>query len=173
MAAHPDVDRRRGFWLSHGMAATPHCLQTAAGPLGVWLPEGERLEDAGGIAYWTPDARLGQFIVAPAEGDDPLAADREGGQVTVEADETTRRGGRDVRHLRYRVRRRVPREVVLSAEGRRHEGGEEVEHVGEVLQIEGGEQPVRARYAVRADAPDDVRAQFAQVLERLRIGDEA
>jgi hypothetical protein len=150
----------------------PHRLQTAAGPITVRLPDGAHLEDAGGLSYWTPDARLGQFTVAPAAGEDPLGADR-GGELTVEADDTSRRGGLDVRHLRYRVRHTLPREVVRTPEGRRHEGGTEVEHVGEVLRIGDGEAAVRVAYAVRADAPAAVREQLAAVLDGVRIGDEA
>jgi hypothetical protein len=151
-------------------------LETAAGPIEVWLPPGATLEDADGVAYWSPDPRLGRFTVRLAAGEDGdalLAAERAGGELEVEADERTDRGGRPVRRLRYRVRRRAPREVVLTPAGRRHEGGEEVEHLGDVLLIGGGEQTVRAGYAVRADAPDELRARFAEMLDRLRIGNEA
>jgi hypothetical protein len=153
-----------------------HRLETAAGPIEVWLPPGAALEEVDGVAYWSPDARLGRFVVAPAAGEDGdglLASERAGGDLDVEADERTERGALPVHRLRYRVRRRTPREVVLTPAGRRHEGGEEVEHLGEVLLIGEGPQTVRAGYAVRTDAPDEVRARFAEVLDRLRIGSEA
>ena len=62
---------------------------------------------------------------------------------------------------------------MLGPAGRRHEGGEEVEHIGDVLLIGEGAQTVRAGYAVRADAPAQAREQLAEVLDRLRIGSEA
>jgi hypothetical protein len=153
-----------------------HRLETAAGPIDVWLPSGASLEDVDGVAYWSPDPRLGRFVVTPAAGEDGealLATERAGGELDVEADERTERGGQPVHRLRYRVRHRVPREVVLTPAGRRHEGGEEVEHLGEVLLIGAGPQTVRAGYSVRADAPDELRARFAEVLDRLRVGSEA
>jgi hypothetical protein len=152
-----------------------HRLETAAGPIEVWLPGDAELEDVDGLAYWSPDPRLGRFTVAPAAGQDGdalLATERAGGEVAVEADERTERGGRPVHRLRYRVRREVPREVVLTPAGRRHEGGEQVEHLGDVLLIGEGAATVRAGYAVRTDAPDELRARFAEVLDRLRIGTE-
>jgi len=153
-----------------------HRLETAAGPIEVWLPPDAALQDVDGIAYWSPDPRLGRFTVAPAAGQDGealLATERAGGEVEVEADERTERGGRPVRRLRYRVRRHTAREVVLGPSGRRHEGDEDVEDLGDVLLIGEGSQTVRAGYAVRADAPDEMRANLAAVLERLRIGSEA
>ena len=115
-------------------------------------------------------------MIAPAPGEDGdglLAAEAEGGALEVEADERSERGGLPVRRLRYRVRAETPREVVLGPAGRRHEGGEEVEHVGDVLLIGAGAETVRAGYTVRSDAPGDVRARLAEVLDRLRIGTEA
>jgi hypothetical protein len=153
-----------------------HRLETVAGPIDVWLPPGAALEDVDGVAYWSPDPRLGRFTVAPAAGEDGdalLATERAGGKVEVEADERTEHGGRPVHRLRYRVRRDAPREVVLTPAGRRHEGGEQAEYLGDVLLIGEGPQTVRAGYAVRADAPDELRARFAEVLDRLRIGSEA
>jgi hypothetical protein len=153
-----------------------HPLQTAAGPLEVWIPPGEALQDLDGVSYWSPDPRQGRFMIAPAPGEDGdalLASERAGGALEVEADERSERGGLPVRRLRYRVRRELPREVVLGPAGRRHEGGEEVEHLGDVLLIGEGPQTVRAGYAVRGDAPGELRARFAEVLDRLRIGSEA
>jgi hypothetical protein len=151
-------------------------LQTAAGPIEVWIPPGEPLWDLDGVAYWSPDPRLGRFMIAPAPGEDGdglLATERAGGAVDVEADVRIERGGLPVRRLRYRVRGELPREVVLGPAGRRHEGGEEVEHLGDVLLIGEGLHTVRAGYSVRGDAPDELRARFAEVLDRLRIGSEA
>jgi hypothetical protein len=146
-------------------------LETAAGPIEVWLPSGAALQDLDGVAYWSPDPRLGRFTVAPgADGDALLAAERAEAELEVESDERGERGGRPVRHLRYRVRRHAPREVVLTPGGRRHEGGEEVEHLADFLLIG---DAVRAGYSVRVDAPEELRARFAEVLERLRIGSEA
>jgi hypothetical protein len=153
-----------------------HRLETAAGPIEVWLPPGAALQELDGIAYWSPDPRLGRFAVAPAPGQDGdalVATERASGEVDVEADERTARGGRPVRRLRYRVRRHTPREVVLGPAGRRHEGDEDVEDICDVLLIGQGAETVRAGYAVRADAPGDMRADLAEVLERLRIGSEA
>ena len=153
-----------------------HRLETAAGPIEVWIPPGGALRDLDGVAYWSPDPRLGRFTVAPAAGEDGdalLATEREGGELDVEADERGERGGLPVRRLRYRLRRETPREVVMGPAGRRHEGGEQVEHLGDVLLIGEGAHTVRAGYAVRGDAPDDIRAGFAEVLDRLRIGSEA
>lgn len=153
-----------------------HRLETAAGPIEVWIPPGEALQDLHGVAYWSPDPNLGRFTVAPAAGEDGdalLATERAGGELDVEADERTERGGLPVRRLRYRLRRETPREVVMGPAGRRHEGGEQVEHLGDVLLIGEGAQTVRAGYAVRGDAPEEIRARFAEVLDRLRIGSEA
>jgi hypothetical protein len=50
--------------------------------------------------------------------------------------------------------------------------GADVEHLGDVLLIGTGAQTVRAGYAVRGDAPDEMRARYAEVLDRLRIGSE-
>jgi hypothetical protein len=153
-----------------------HRVQTAAGPVDVWLPSGETLDDVGGIAYWSPDPRQGRFTVADddeADGDALLETERAHGDVEVEADERSSRGGVDVRRVRYRVRRSEPREVVLTEQGAQHVGGTPAEHVADVLLIGAGTAGARAGYSVRADAPPELRAQFAEILDRVRVGGES
>jgi hypothetical protein len=149
-----------------------HRVQTAAGPLDVWLPPGETLADVDGIAYWSPDPRLGRFTVTEADddGDALLATERAHGEVELEADERSTHGGADVRRLRYRVRRDSPREVAATEWGRTHLGAEAVEHLSDVLLIAAGGHVARAGYSVRADAPPELRAQFAEVLDRVHVG---
>jgi hypothetical protein len=152
-----------------------HRVQTAAGPIGVWLPSGESLDDVNGIAYWSPDPRLGRFTVISDEdpdGDALLATERAHGEVSLESDERSRRGGVDVRRVRYRVSRSEPRDVVRIGGEERHVGGALAEHISDVLLIGDGAAGARAGYSVRADAPDALRAQFAEVLDRVRVGDE-
>lgn len=152
-----------------------HRIQTAAGPVGVWLPSGESLQDVDGIAYWSPDPRLGRFTVI--SDDDPdadalLAAERAHGEVELEATERSQRGGLDVRRLRYRVRRTEPRDVLLVGGEQRHVGGAPAEHISDVLLIGDRGAGARAGYSVRADAPEELRAEFAEVLDRVRVGAE-
>jgi hypothetical protein len=157
------------------MAASRHRVQTAAGPVDVWLPPGEALDDVNGMAYWSPDPRLGRFTVADDadDGEALLELERAHGDVEVEADERTSRGGADVRRLRYRVRRDEPREVVVTPQGTQHTGGVPAEHVSDVLLIGSGGHTARAGYSVRADAPPELRAKFAEILDRIRIGGES
>jgi hypothetical protein len=152
-----------------------HRVQTAAGPVDVWLPAGESLDDVDGIAYWSPDPRLGRFTVISDEdpdGDALLATERAHGEVELESDERSRRGGLDVRRVRYRVRRTEPRAVVRTEQGRGDVGGAPAEHVADVLLIGAGDHAARAGYSVRADAPAELREQFAEVLDRVRVGGE-
>jgi len=157
------------------MQAAWHRVQTAAGPVDVWLPPGESLDDVNGIAYWSQDPRLGRFTVISDEDPDAdalLATERANGEVELESDERSERGGLDVRRVRYRVRRTEPREVLLGERGERHVGGTPAEHVSDVLLIGAGEAGARAGYSVRADAPPELRARFAEVLDRVRVGGE-
>jgi hypothetical protein len=152
-----------------------HRVQTAAGPVGVWLPAGEALEDVDGIAYWSPDPRLGRFTVISdddPDGDALLATERAHGEVELEADERSRRGGLAVRRLRYRVRRTEPRDVVLVGGEQRDVGGAPAEHISDVLLIGDSGAGARAGYSVRADAPEDLRVQFVAVLDSVRVGGE-
>ena len=140
------------------------------------LPGDAVLEEAGAVAYWSPDPALGRFTVAPTPGagaDALLAAERERGAVAVEADERRERGGVPARRLRYRIRLRREREVVLTGGREEHRGGSDEEHVADVVVIGEGDGIVRAGYAVRADAPPDLAAAFAAALDSLRIGTEA
>jgi hypothetical protein len=152
-----------------------HRVETAAGPVDVWLPSGETLDDVHGIAYWSPDPRLGRFTIVSDEdgdGDALLATERAHGEVAVESDERSERGGTPVRRIRYRVRRTEPRDVLVEAGQTRYTGGTEAEHLSDVMLIDAGAQTVRAGYSVRADAPAELRERFAEVLDRVRIGSE-
>jgi hypothetical protein len=159
------------------MEATWRPVQAAAGPIRVWLPAGARLEDVGGVEYWSPDAHQGRFTVASTDGEDGerlLAAERAaGGEVIVELDEKVQRGGVDVRRLRYRVRHREPREVLVGEDGEtRHTGGTPAEHLSDVLVLRDGDRVVRAGYSVRTDADPELRATFAEILDRVDVGSE-
>jgi hypothetical protein len=119
---------------------------------------------------------LGRFTVADddePDGDALLATERAHGDVEVESDQRSSRGGADVRRLRYRVRREEPRDVVRTEHGEQHVGGTPAEHVADVLLIGAGEHGARAGYSVRADAPAELRARFAEILDRVRIGGES
>lgn len=159
-------------WFDWGVAAAWHRFAAADGAVVVWLPPGGTLaERPGGLRYWSPDPELGRFTVASGEasGDDPLAAERAHGELAVEVDEELRAGGHVVRRLRYRVRRSEPHVLVGAADGPRHAGGEDVEHVSDALLLCDGARLVRVGYTVRADAPADVRATFADVLARVEL----
>jgi hypothetical protein len=150
----------------------------AGGLVRVWLPLGETLEEIDGVAVWSPDEELGRFTVASAEGssdgDALLAAERDYGVVEIEQDARLQRGGLQVRRLRYRSRRHMPREVIDRGEaGVAHVGGEDVETLADFLIFESGSRLVRAGYAVLTDAPEDLRSSFAEVYDRLEIGDES
>jgi hypothetical protein len=106
------------------------------------------------------------------DGDALLATERAHGEVALESDERSRRGGVDVRRVRYRVSRTEPRDAVLIGGEERHVGGALAEHISDVLLIGDGAAGARAGYSVRADAPEALRAQFAEVLDRVRVGDE-
>jgi hypothetical protein len=157
------------------MQAAWHRVQTAAGPVDVWLPSGETLDDVHGIAYWSPDPRLGRFTIVSDEdgdGDALLATERAHGEVAVESDERSQRGGTPVRRIRYRVRRSEPRDLLVQDDQTRHAGGTDAEHLSDVLLIDAGDQTVRAGYSVRTDAPAELRERFAEVLDRLRVGSQ-
>jgi hypothetical protein len=144
-------------------------VQAGAGAVRVWLPAGAQLEEVGGLEYWSPDPRQGRFTVA-SDGEDVLGAERAaGGEVTVELDERSARGGVDVRRLRYRVRVQEPRDAL---EGQRYVGGVTAEHISDMLLLRRGDSVIRAGYTVRADADPELRKTFAEVLDRLRVGSE-
>ena len=152
-----------------------HRVQTAAGPVDVWLPSGESLDDVNGIAYWSPDPRRGRFTVISDEDPDAdalLATERAHGEIELELDERSERGGLAVRRLRYRVRRTEPREVLRTEHGTQHAGGGVAEHIADVLLIGAGDHGARGGYSVRADAPADLRERFTEVLDRVRVGGE-
>jgi hypothetical protein len=163
--------RADGVCFDSHMDPACHRVETAAGAIDVWLPADETLDDVDGIAYWSPDPRMGRFTVTDADGDGDalLATERAHGEVEVEADQRSSRGGADVRRLRYRVRRDTPRDIVATEQGRMHVGGEAAEHVSEMLLIAAAGHVARAGYSVRADAPPALQASFAQVLDRVRI----
>ncbi len=168
------VARRGGLWL-HGHVGTAQRLDTPAGPVSVTLPDAAVLQDAGAVAYWSPDPASGRFTVAPtpdAGADALLAAERERGAVEVELDERGERGGLPVRRVRYRIRLRRDREVVLEGGREQHRGGTEEEHRADVVVIGDGAATVRAGYSVRAGAPPELAAAFAAALDSLRIGSE-
>ena len=108
----------------------------------VWLPPGEAFETSPGYRYWSPDPAFGRFVVIDgADPDELLANEREHGDVELELDERERRG----RRLRY----------VSTVRGQRH--------LNDVLFVD----DVRAGYAVRDDAPESLKATFAEILERI------
>ncbi len=149
----------------------------AGGLVRVWLPPDETLEEDDDFAMWSPDSELGRFTVASAEGSEDgdalLAAERAHADVEVEEDARLERGGLQVRRLRYRSRRHVPREVVKRpGEDRTDVGGENVETLADFLLLQSGNRLTRVGYAVRADAPEPLRAALEQVYVRLEIGDE-
>jgi hypothetical protein len=156
-----------------------HPFDAAGGAVRVWLPAGAALADADGVAWWSPDAELGAFSVVSGDagdgdGDALLAAEREGAEVEVERDERYERGGLPVRRLRYRTRRETPRVVLArGAAGRVHAGGESEQRLADLLLVTSGGRLVRVGYTVRDDAPAAMRDDFAEALERVRLGSEA
>jgi hypothetical protein len=149
----------------------------AGGLVRVWLPPDEALEEVDDFAIWSPDAELGRFTVASAEGSEDgdalLAAERAHGEVEVEEDARLERGGLEVRRLRYRSRRHTPREVVRRRGERTDVGGEDVETLADFVLLHAGGRLIRAGYAVRGDAPEPLRTALEQVYDRLEIGDES
>ena len=146
----------------------------AGGVVRVWLPPGETLEEVDGVGMWSPaDPALGRFTVTSAEGvgdgDALLDAERSYGEVEVEEDERSERGGVPVRHVRYRSRRDAPHKVVT---GGRVVGGEQVETLADFVLLESGGRLIRVGYAVRGDAPEALSESLEQVYRRLEIGDE-
>ena len=147
------------------------------GVLAVWLPDGQRLHDVGGVQMWSPDDRWGRFsVVTGAAGggvEELLAAEREHGRVSVERDEIRHWGGRAVRRVRYRVSREVPAEVVRGPGGLRHVGGHVQEHTADFVFVGHADgRLTRAGTVVDDGAPDALSRALAEVLERLEIGGE-
>ena len=161
------------------MAGDWHPFDAAGGAVRVWLPAGAALADAEGVAWWSPDPELGAFSVvsgdpADGEGDALLAAEREGAEVEVERDERFERGGLPGRRLRYRTRRETPRVVLAGGDaGPVYAGGESEQRLADLLLVTSGGRLVRVGYTVRDDAPPAMRADFAEALERVRLGSEA
>jgi hypothetical protein len=160
------------------MAAAWDAVETASGVVTVLLPPGETLHEHDGIAAWPDGAGAGRFTVvsgplAAGGGNELLAAERAGGEVTVELDESAVRGGLAVRHLRYRARRHEPRVILDGGDaGPIHGGDEDVEYESDFLLITAGQTLVRAGYAVRTDGPASLKETLDQVMRRLRVGDE-
>jgi hypothetical protein len=155
-----------------------HPFDAAGGAVRVWLPPGAAMTEADGVAWWSPDAELGAFSVlsgdaGDGDGDALLAAEGEGAEVEVERDERSERGGLPVRRLRYRTRRETPRVVIArGAAGRLHVGGEMERRLADLLLVTAGGRLVRVGYTVRDDAPAPMREDFAEALERVRLGSE-
>jgi hypothetical protein len=172
------ADRHR-FWFHRcTMAAAWDVVEAASGVVTVLLPPGETLHEHDGIAAWPGGSGAGRFTVvsAPLEaggGDELLAAERAGGDVAVEIDERSSRGGLAVRRLRYRTRRHEPRVILDSgAGGPVHGGDEDAEYLSDFLLITAGPTLVRAGYAVRTDGPASLREALGEIMRRLRVGDE-
>lgn len=145
----------------------------------VLLPPGETLHERDGVTAWPEGSAAGRFTVVSAPvtaggGDELLAAERAGGDVSVELDQPSTRGGLAVRRLRYRTRRHEPR-VILDggAAGPIYGGDEDVEYLIDFLLIHDGPTLVRAGYAVRTDGPADLRDALQQIMRELRVGDES
>jgi hypothetical protein len=160
------------------MAAAWDAVVAAGGAVTVLLPPGESLHEHDGIMAWPDGSGAGRFTVLSAPiagggGDELLTAERAGGEVAIELDERSTRGGLGVRHLRYRVRRHEPRVVLDGGDaGPIHGGDEDVEYLSDFLLIERGTRLVRAGYAVRTDAPVALREALARIVRELRVGDE-
>jgi hypothetical protein len=144
----------------------------------VLLAPGEMLHEHEGITAWPDGSPGGRFTIVSAPvaaggGDQLLAAERAGGEVAVQVDECSTRGGLPVRRLCYRTRRHEPR-VILDggAAGAIHGGDEDVEYVSDFLLIKVGPTLVRAGYAARSDVPADLRGALEQIMRTLRVGDE-
>jgi hypothetical protein len=160
------------------MTGAWHPFEVAGGAVRVWLPPGQKLQDRDGIACWSPSAELGSFTVVSGpegdgDGDALLEAERAGAEVDVEQDERAERGGLPVRRLRYRTRRHTPRTVIdRGHDGPLYTGDEDVEYLTDVFLLRVGDRLVRVGYSVLATAPPQVRGALAEMLERVRIGDE-
>jgi hypothetical protein len=153
-------------------------VQVAGGAVRVVLPAGQELQEREGVARWSPDPDAGAFTIVSgaAEGggaDVLLAAERADGQVDVEQDEETHRGGLPVRHVRYRSHRHTPRVALDGGDaGPRYAGDEDVAYRNEFLFVVSGERIVRVGYAILEQAPAEVREALEAVLHQVRIGDE-
>lgn len=146
-------------------------------PPGVELSEDETTPPGETYLYWSPQSNLGTFSVfcQPAPGDSPedlLALERElGTEVTVEIDERLSKESGPVHHLRYRTAETRPRETVRDpvTGSISHLPVRRVVQVAEYLFWRGKSNSISAGYRVDADAPGDLVATFAQMLERFRL----
>jgi hypothetical protein len=150
----------------------------AGGTVRVMLPAGHEPEDRDGIVSWTPDPAAGRFTVltgmlSDGDGDELLAAERSGGEVDVEIDEDSQRGGLPVRRLRYRSRRHSDRVVLdRGSQGPEYAGDEDVESLADLLFVTDRDAIVRVGYSVLVGAAQATLDVLAETLARVRIGRE-
>lgn len=149
----------------------------------LWLPpdaelsEDETAPPGETYLYWSPQPNLGTFSVfcQPAPGDSPedlLALERDlSTEITVEVNERVSRESGPVHRLRYRTAETAPRETVRDpvTGSISHLPARRVVQIAEYLFWHGKSSTVSAGYRVDADAPTDLIATFARMLERFRL----
>jgi hypothetical protein len=156
--------------------------QAAGGVLTVWLPPGEHLQGEGAITVWPAESRFGRLTIlaGPARGATPdraatelIAGEMNAGEVSIEADDPADRGGLPARRIRYRSQYTPPHVTVeAGAAGPSTPGGAPVGRLNDLIFVLAADTLIRVGYSVLDAAPNVWRDRLAEILQRIRIGDE-
>ncbi len=142
-----------------------HTFELGESTVTVDAPDGAEFADLEGLSAgrhltWTagPDAF---FMVSAAEHFDAPDA--------VESDEPAAFAAPGARRVVTRATRSRPRRVVAAPEGRRSVPEESVRELSDLLYVPGEREQLRIGYRVPEDAPENLRALLARMLDSVEI----
>jgi hypothetical protein len=144
-------------------------------PADAELTELEGLEDGARHLTWAP-APGGHFMLSAGTSpghtaDGMLASEAERGSgLRVESDAPAPQVAPGARRLAYSVTRHRPRELQATGDGGVAVVPErDVRELSDLLFVPGERQSVRVGYRVEQDAPAELRAQLAGILDRVAV----
>jgi hypothetical protein len=118
------------------------------------LPEGQR------HLTWTAGEQA-FFMVSASDGFAVPEA--------LDSDEPAPLAGPGARRVVYRAVRRRPRRLVAAPEGARSVPEESVLELSDLLLVPGDHEHLRIGYRVPADAPEELRARLAAMLDSVEV----
>lgn len=144
---------------------------TVPAPDGAEFSDLEGLEAPARHLTWT--AAPGAFFMVSAGTGGGYTADgmlAQGGEdLTVESDEPAPLAGPGARRMAFRVTQRRPRALVAAPEGPRSVPERVVRQLSDLLFVPGEHQNLRIGYRIEEDAPEDLRALLARMLDGVEV----